>query len=347
MFHDVTLNELRDLQQREPHTIIDVRSPKEFEEATIPGSVNIPIFDNDERAEVGTVYNQEGQEAAKERGLAIFSKKLPDFIEAFKQIQSSKTVFCWRGGMRSKTAATVLDLMGVHANRLEGGIRTYRRWVVDFLDNASFSPEIVVLNGYTGTGKTEILHRLKEAGYPVIDLEGMANHRGSIFGQVGRNPSNQKRFDAQLSEAIIRYQDEPFVFMEGESKRIGRAVMPDFLYQKKEQGTQLYIQLPVDERVQNILEDYQPWDYPEAINEAFQIIKKRIHTPVAKEIDNALTQQDFATAVRRLLDYYYDPRYNHSMNQSGRLTIDAEDVDDACRQIQNMYPLDRLNKDIS
>lgn len=347
MFHDVTLNELRELREREAHTIIDVRSPKEFEEATIPGSINIPVFDNDERAEVGTIYNQEGQDAAKERGLEIFSKKLPDFIDAFKSIQTPKTVFCWRGGMRSKTAATVLDLMGVHANRLTGGIRTYRRWVVDFLDHATFSPELIVLNGYTGTGKTAILHRLKEAGYPIIDLEGMANHRGSIFGQVGRNPSNQKRFDAQLAETIIQHQDAPFVFMEGESKRIGRAVMPDFLYQKKEQGTQVFIQLPMEERVQNILEDYDPWHYPEQINEAFQIIKKRIHTPVAKEIDNALAQQDFATAVRCLLDYYYDPRYNHSINQSGRRSIHAENVDDAFRQIQNMYPLNDLNKDIS
>src|SRR5699024_6051372 len=173
---------------------------KEFEEATIPGSINIPVFTDEERAEVGTLYRQKGKEAAKERGLEIFSKKLPSFIDAFKHIQTSKTVFCWRGGMRSKTAASVLDLMGINANRLTDGIRRYRRWVVDYLKNTSFPPDIIVLNGFTGTGKTEILIRLKEQGYPVLDLEGMANHRGSIFGQVGKNPSNQKRFDSLLSE---------------------------------------------------------------------------------------------------------------------------------------------------
>src|SRR5699024_9345903 len=165
--------------------------------------------------------------------------------------------------------------------------------VVDYLKNASFQPELIVLNGFTGTGKTEILKRLKAHGYPIIDLEGMANHRGSIFGQVGKTPSNQKRFDALLTEEILRYQDAPFVFIEGESKRIGRALMPDFLYDKKENGAQVFIQLPMEERIQNILHDYQPWKYPDEINEAFQIIKKRIHTPVAKEIDDALYRQNY------------------------------------------------------
>lgn len=347
MFQDVTLEELFQLKNKEAHTVIDVRSPTEYAESTIPGSINIPIFTDGERAEVGTLYKQKGQTAAEERGLEIFSGKLPSFIHAFKQIPTSKTVFCWRGGMRSKTAATVLDLMGIHANRLTGGIRTYRRWVVDYLQHASFTPDIIVLNGFTGTGKTEILKRLKEHGYPIIDLEGMANHRGSIFGQVGKSPSNQKRFDSLLSEELIRYQDAPFVFMEGESKRIGRVVMPDFLYDKKEHGTQVFIQLPMEERIQTILNDYQPWKYPEQINEAFQIIKKRIHTPVAKEIDDAIQNEDYVSAVPLLLSYYYDPRYNHSIEQTQRLTIDADNVEDAFIQIQKMFPLHVTTKDIA
>lgn len=343
MFQDITLEELLHLRKTENHTIIDVRSPIEYENATIPGSINIPVFTNDERAEVGTIYRQKGKEAAKERGLAIFSAKLPDFIKKFKNIQTPKTVFCWRGGMRSKTAATVVDLMGVPVNRLSGGIRTYRRWVVDFLKNPAFSPKMIVLDGFTGTGKTEILNRLEQDGYPVIDLEDMANHRGSIFGQIGKTPSNQKRFDSLLSEKILRYRNAPFVFIEGESKRIGRAVMPDFLYEKKEQGTHIFIQLPMEERIRNILDDYQPWKYPEQVNEAFQIIKKRIHTPIGKEIDEALTKKDYAIAVQLLLRYYYDPRYKHSIDQDQRTTIHAGNIDDAFRQIQHMYPLDRTN----
>src|SRR5699024_3036017 len=109
------------------HTLVDVRSPSEYDEATIPGSINIPIFSDEERAEVGTIYKQVGKEEAKQRGLEIFSAKLPDFIEQFKKVNTPMTVFCWRGGMRSKTAATVLDLMGIHATRLYGGIKSYRQ----------------------------------------------------------------------------------------------------------------------------------------------------------------------------------------------------------------------------
>src|SRR5690625_7413293 len=121
MFHDIEIKDL--LQTKGEHTLVDVRSPSEYEEATIPGSINIPIFSDEERAEVGTIYKQVGKEAAKERGLEIFSAKLPNFIAKFKRIDTPMTVFCWRGGMRSKTAATALDLMGVNANGLSGVLR--------------------------------------------------------------------------------------------------------------------------------------------------------------------------------------------------------------------------------
>src|SRR5699024_3875597 len=134
MFRDIAVEDLMNQQQDTPNTIIDVRSPKEFNEATIQGSVNIRVFSNEERVEVGTIYKQVGQEGAKEKGLEIFSNKLPEFIAAFKTIDTPKTVFCWRGGMRSKTAATVLDLMGVEVARLSGGIRVYCNWVIEQLE---------------------------------------------------------------------------------------------------------------------------------------------------------------------------------------------------------------------
>src|SRR5699024_4334201 len=133
MFHDIAVENLMNQQQDSPYTIIDVRSPKELNEATIPGSINNPVYNNEERVEVGTIDKQVRQEAAKEKGLEIFSNKLPEFIAAFKTIDAPKAVFCWRGGMRSKTAATVLDLMGVEVSRLSGGIRAYRNWVVEQL----------------------------------------------------------------------------------------------------------------------------------------------------------------------------------------------------------------------
>lgn len=339
MFRDIELNNLLQLQKEEAHTLVDVRSPGEFEESTIPGSMNIPIFSNDERAEVGTLYKQVGPEAAKERGLEIFSAKLPQFIAAFQQINTPITVFCWRGGMRSRTAATVLDLMGIDANRLTGGIRSYRQWVIGELDQQTFHPKLYVLNGNTGSGKTLILKRLAEKGYPVIDLEKMANHRGSVFGHIGLKPSKQKKFDSLLVQAMKQYENEPFVFIEGESKRIGRVVLPDFLYEQKEEGKQIFIELPFEQRIDIILDEYQPEDYPDQFLEAFQYIKKRIHTPVAKEVNEALIQQHYQKAIQLLLQYYYDPSYEHHMKEyvnQQKIRLQAQSVDDAVDKIEQL-----------
>ncbi|UFT99355.1 tRNA 2-selenouridine(34) synthase MnmH [Radiobacillus kanasensis] len=337
MFEEMKPEELYKRKAHQQHTIVDVRSPKEFHQSTIPGSLNIPVFTDEERSEVGTIYKQVGPEAAKERGLAIFSNKLPGFIAAFQKINTPITVFCWRGGMRSKTAATVVDLMGIkNVTRLTGGIRAYREWTVSLLDEFDFRPELIVLNGGTGNGKTMILEKLRKEGYPVINLEEMAGHRGSIFGQIGLEPKNQRAFDFQLLEKLLEYQNEPFVFLEGESKRIGKVTLPERLYRKKEASRQLFIELPMEKRVANILEDYQPWKYPEKFKEAFQLIKRHIHTPVAKEIEQCLESGEFAVAVELLLMHYYDPRYEHSSDypENRQTLVQAKSVEDAIERIK-------------
>ncbi|TCT26303.1 tRNA 2-selenouridine synthase [Melghiribacillus thermohalophilus] len=341
MYQDIEVDELFSGKEKETVTMIDVRSPSEFQEGRIPGSINIPVFDDQERAEVGTIYKQDSPEAARERGVEIFSEKLPAFLKAFQAIDGQKVVYCWRGGMRSKAAATVVDLMGMTIHRLKGGYRAYRKWVVHTLDELNLTPAFFVLNGNTGTGKTAILHRLKEEGYPVIDLEGMANHRGSIFGHIGQEPHNQKTFDSLLVHDLLTYQDSPFIVIEGESKRIGKVVLPSFLIEKKEQGMQLFIELPVEERVKNILDDYQPWNREEAYLQAYERIKRRIHTPVAKDIEANLKAGKFEQAIEQLLAYYYDPRYQHAAAQyeeGQKIVIKARDVDDAVHQVKQVLP---------
>ena len=337
MIFDIQLTDLFDIQDKGNHTLVDVRSPKEFNEATIPGSINIPVFATEERAEIGTLYKQVSQDAAKNRGLEIFSEKLPAFINEFKKIDTPITVFCWRGGMRSKTAATVLDLMDIHVTRLHGGIKTYRQWVLSELDKETFKPDLYVLNGHTGSGKTIMLDKLLEKGYPVIDLEKMANHRGSIFGQIGLNPNNQKKFESLLVEVMEKYADEPFVFIEGESKRIGKVTLPDFLYDKKEASTQFFIDLPFEKRVDVILDEYHPYDNPDLFINAFNIIKKHVHTPIAVQIEDALQKMDFPTAIKLLLEHYYDPRYDHHVNKYENnqiVSIKAPTVDHAVDQVE-------------
>ncbi|MBB4827111.1 tRNA 2-selenouridine synthase [Sporosarcina luteola] len=339
MIRDISLENLMVLQQQGRHTTVDVRSPKEFEESTIPGSLNIPVFNDEERAEIGTLYKQVSPDAAKERGLEIFSQKLPAFIKQFQEIEGSATVFCWRGGMRSKTAATVLELMGIHVNRLSGGIRSYRQWIVKELEKEEFRPELIVLDGYTGTGKTNILRQLEQFGLPILDIEKMAGHRGSIFGQIGLQPNNQKKFESLLVHEIKRWKDEPFVMIEGESKRIGKVLLPPFLYNKKENGRHIIIHLPLAKRVQNILEDYEPWNAPVQFVEAFQLIKKRLKPSLAVDIEKQLVQQKFAQAIELLLINYYDPRYEHSTSTKPgeAIEIHASDVEDALAKVVEIY----------
>ncbi len=340
MFQDISVNELREMQKENPLALIDVRSPSEFAESNIPGSVNIPIFTDEERAEIGTVYRQVSPDAANEKGLEIVSAKLPKFIKEFSKIpEKNKVIYCWRGGMRSKTSATLVDLMGIRVNRLIGGIHGYRSWVVEQLEELAtdFKPKALVINGYTGSGKTIILTELQKKGYPVLDLEGMANHRGSVFGMIGKKAHNQKKFDLMFVERALLLKESPYVLLEAESKRVGRATLPDFLLNIKEQGFHIFVNLPMEERVLNILEDYRPWEFPNECMSAFQRIKKRIHTPIAAQIENDLETGNYNSAVKLLLEYYYDPRYHHTAEQTPEersTVLQVRNVEEATQLIE-------------
>jgi tRNA 2-selenouridine synthase len=328
---------MRELARKKELVPIDVRSPAEYRDSSIPGSLNIPLFDDAERAEVGTIYTQVSSQAAKERGLELVSAKLPAFIKAFSEIREAKTVFCWRGGMRSKTTATLLSLMDIHVYRLSGGYREYRRWVVETLGKLEPPAHTYVIMGNTGVGKTAILRSLEEEGYPVVDLERMAGHRGSIFGEVGLKAHNQKTFDSLLVERLEQLKPSSWMLLEGESKRIGKIVLPDFLIRGKEAGIPLFIELPMEERVRTIMEDYRPWEHKEALLQAYRLIKERIHTPIAKEIEGLLKDNQFPAAIMMLLEHYYDPRYEHAIDQyEGEMAvIRAGTVAEALQEVKD------------
>jgi tRNA 2-selenouridine synthase len=318
-------------------TPIDVRSPGEFAEGTVPGSYNIPLFDNQERHEIGTIYKQQSIEAAKARGVEIVAAKLPAMIRELQSIPGRKAIFCWRGGMRSKTAATLLSILAGKVYRVQGGFRAYRQWVVQTIETFEWKPRLIVINGYTGTGKTKILRSLQAQGYPVIDLESIAAHRGSIFGGIGLAAHNQRTFDALLIQSCLRLQTHPYVLMEAESRRVGKVVIPEFLYAAKAKAQQLIIHLPMEQRVSNILADYEPHLYSEAVMSAFERIERKIHTPAATAIRTYLQQEDYAAATRLLLEYYYDPRYAHVIAEYDvqRTNIVAQSAEDAQMQIMS------------
>lgn len=341
MFSDIAVEDLIPLSEKNKMVLIDVRSPSEYKNFSIPGSINIPFFDDAERAEIGTLYKQVSVAAAKERGLAIISAKLPKFVKQFKQVEGNKTVFCWRGGMRSRTTATLLSLMDVHVSRLEGGIREYRRWVLKQLEQSEAPFKAYVLNGLTGTGKTRILKALEEQGYPVIDLEGLANHKGSIFGHIGVEPHNQKVFDSLFVQQFRELEKAPFVLFEAESSRIGKVVIPNWVMELKANSIQLIIDMPMEERIKEIIEDYRPEEYQDECIAAFQRIKTRMPQDVSKQIEEDLETGKFASAVRLLLEFYYDSRYKHTGLQypdQQKKVLQVRNLEEAIEAIKEQIP---------
>ena len=191
---------------------IDARTKEEYQEATIPGAVNIELLDHQERKIIGTIYKQQSPKKAKLKGVELVSPKIPDLIAEVNQLAreyDNLIIFCSRGGLRSKSLAEFSDLAGIEVYRLENGYKGYRHYIIDKLDNYQFKGEIVVLHGNTGVGKTYILKEMDKLGANIIDLEGIANHRGSAFGSIGLNePYNQKYFESLLWEELKK-KDQP------------------------------------------------------------------------------------------------------------------------------------------
>jgi tRNA 2-selenouridine synthase len=313
------VNDIRTIQINEidydSHLIFDVRSPKEYEEYHIPGAKCLSMFTNDERAEIGTIYKQNSKEKAMERGLEIVAPKLPDFFKTIKTEMAENpekqvVIYCARGGMRSKSIAQTVSMMGINCLQLDGGIRSYRKQIentlMDYVENQK---KIIVIEGYTGTMKTKFLENLQEEGFPVINLERMASHKGSIFGRIGEEPASQKLFESRLFERLKKLKESPVLIIESESKRIGRILVPDFLLEGKFSGTRIHIDMPFVMRVKYICDVYDPLIHKEEIEEAVLKLSKRIPYPIMKEIKEALTQQDYEKVVSFLLENYYDPKY--------------------------------------
>lgn len=316
MLQDISVKELYKLNRA---VYIDVRSEKEFSEGTIPGAVNIPIFNDEERSRIGTVYTRESPKKAKEIGLEIVSGKLPVLFKQIENLAGHDPVmlFCWRGGMRSKSLAVVLDLMGLTVYRLNGGYKAYRRSLVEYFE-ADFPFHTIVLRGNTGTGKTELLLRLKQEGYPVIDLEGLSNNRGSVFGSAGLGVQpSQKQFDALLFQEISRYQKYPYLLLECESKRIGRVTLPNSLFQAMQKGKQILIYDTISQRANRLVKEYtlNPGMLDE-LKTALERLKKRLGKANIEELLDYLDREEYEKFAIKLIKEYYDPLYGYPNQES-------------------------------
>ncbi|WP_227522070.1 tRNA 2-selenouridine(34) synthase MnmH [Bacillus solitudinis] len=303
----------------ETDIFIDVRSPDEFAEYSLPRAINIPIFTNEERAIVGTTFKQQSREAAMKVGLSIFAPKWPDVVRQVTSLQTENRriiIYCWRGGMRSKTIAATLGLMNIPCYQLVGGIRSFRRNIQHRLaEESKKEREFIVIAGHTGTRKTEFLEELQTNGFPVLDLERLAGHRGSIFGHIGMIPNSQKQFDYLLLCRLEELKDHKTVIIEAESKRIGHVVLPDFIIEGKQRGTRVELVYPFWKRVDHIHRTYQPEKNAEHIWEAIEYLRKRLSKQVYDEVKECWETQNYKQVFALLLEYYYDPRYKHAFQK--------------------------------
>lgn len=317
--------------------LIDVRTPLEFAEATIPGAVNVPIFSNEERVLVGTTFKQQGKIAARRLGVELVSPKIPELVRMVDEARQGHLgpviVFCWRGGMRSLAITSFLNLAGIPARQLVGGHKGFRRKVVDFFEHQDWPP-IFVLRGLTGVGKTRALHALARQGYPVVDLEGLANHRGSAFGALGLEPQpSQKMFEALLWDRLEQLKNKKFLLTEGESLHIGRLMVPKRFHQAMQVETSLWLTASLETRTQIILEEYPALDQlREQFEKPLVSLKERLGKEKLNELRNLLNAGEWHSLVRELMIYYYDPLYLHTLPEQ-RIEIVLEPFDQGVNEI--------------
>lgn len=342
MLKEITIEEFLKLDKA---VSVDVRSPIEFADGAIPGAINLPLFTDEERSQIGTIYKKLGQDAAKWKAMEIVSPKIPTIMGEIKLLIESgyvPVINCWRGGMRSKSVCTFMEYSGLQSIRLTGGYKAYRHYALNRI--SEMLPEkAIVIHGKTGVGKTEVLHRLKVKGYPILDLEAIAGHRGSIFGAIGLGEgSTQKTFDALLFTRLAEIKDFPYFIMEAESKRIGRVVQPQELLVKKEGGHHLYLDASINRRVEHIVNEYVkpysklPWFKEKVQNGLSMIVKRMKNTHIQKEINLSFYEENWNDLIKILLEDYYDPRYDfkRSAYVESVETIDAENIENAVAEIE-------------
>lgn len=296
--------------------VIDVRTPAEYEKGHIVGACNMPLFTNEERAVVGTIYVRQGKELAVEKGLDFVGARLSNFIRETKKIikqndGDEKTplyLYCWRGGMRSNSLAWLLSTAGFNVKVLLGGYKAYRRYFLSKLNVGYWS--FTILGGPTGCGKTDILQSLTEKGQQVLDLEGHAKHRGSAFGVYGYEepqPSSE-HFGNRIFDQLARFDSSRTIWCEGESMSIGKVFMPQELYNLIQRSNFIYFSIPRAIRLDHIVRDYGECP-KEVLIQSFTNITKRLGHDNAKRAIELVNNGDLRSAADIAL-VYYDKGYN-------------------------------------
>jgi tRNA 2-selenouridine synthase len=291
---------------------IDVRSPGEFQEDHIPGAINLPIFNNEERAEVGTIYKLIGREEAVIRGTEIGGKRIGDIINALTQYSGRNLVIgCARGGMRSGAVASLLESLGISTFRLKDGYKSYRRHVLGILNNISIKPRLFILQGLTGAGKTEIIKYIKNS----IDIEGLAGHRSSVFGAIGLEQSSQKAFETGFCSGLLRLSSEAYMVFEGESRKVGNLHIPDNIFMQMRKAPAIFIDTPIERRVEIIKKEYDRFHEHEKVIKIVRSLKHKISAAKIDRLIELYTSGKIDEFIEILLTDYYDALYGYTLKK--------------------------------
>lgn len=323
--------------------VVDVRSPGEYAHAHIPGAWNLPLFNDEERAKIGTAYKQESREQAIKIGLDTFGPKMREMVEAMehhcKDYPTKKILLhCWRGGMRSEAVAWLLSFVGFEVQILEGGYKAYRNWVIDHWNHKL---NYRVLAGNTGSGKTEVLHALQGANAAVLDLEGLALHRGSAFGAIPNCPQpNQEMFENLLAQHINLLQHQypqKTIWVEDESQRIGNLNLPHEFYKTLSSMPKVYIELPFEARLDRVVAEYGVLKTEILINNIVRI-KKRLGPLETKTAITHLIEGNTGACFRILLQYYDKHYYPSGKEHLFSLDCTGKTSQEIATLLNERYP---------
>jgi tRNA 2-selenouridine synthase len=323
--------------------IIDVRAPIEFLKGHLPHAVNIPLFEDLERAEIGTIFKHQGKDTAVTRGLEIVSPKMVSFVNRVRSLSKNKKVFvyCFRGGMRSNSFAWLMNTSGLDACVLKDGYKSYRNHVLDYFEKPR---QLILLGGNTGSGKTSIIKELEKQAVQTIDLEGLANHKGSAFGSINEDKQpTQQNFEHALYEKFLRHDPTKSILLEDESKNIGFNKLPHPLWLQMKQATIIKLEIPFDLRIENLVHDYTTLDIND-LKVCVLKIAQQLGPLNTKLCLQHLDQKNLHDAARITL-LYYDKAYEFIYDNKTQpvISVSSDTMDVASNTYKVKQILDTLN----
>jgi len=310
---------------------IDTRSPQEFLIDNIPGSINIPIFDNQERHDIGLLYKQ-SRKKAFDLGFNIYNKKMDQLKEGISKLDHKKTliVYCWRGGMRSKAITELVEELGYKTFQLDGGYKSYRTYVRTQLEKYQPPFKFIVLYGLACNGKTELIKKLPNS----IDLEGLAQHRSSNFGALGLIPNTQKKFETLLLKKLNELKNQKFVFIEGESHKVGEVFIPNSIFKGMKQGIAIKVNRSTEKRLKQAVKDYFTHNEDQKIKEIINSFKQYLSKKIVEDLLRLMDEKNYSEVSKILLLDYYDLKYAHQLdNIEYQVEVNSDDINECIKEL--------------